>query len=285
MAGILACIADSPSAGRVVQGAAVCARAWDTSVRFVHFGTLNPEGRRRLERLIVEGAGAPAPLLELQPDPREPISSQVCALAAQDDSELVVIGALKREGAMRAVVGSTARRVARRCPCSVLLISTEGRAPSQWTQFLLGVEDSDDCVQMCQRLLSVARATGPDVEVCFAREYRSLGGVMHAPNAEHDPSDPGALHLIELKELLARLDLDGVRLRAITLPGRPGQEVARHADDAGSDLVVVRGPSAPLGVLDRLLSHPLNLLLDQLPCSALVYRPTAPARKDAAWKD
>ncbi len=285
MPGILACIADSPSAGRVIEGAALCARAWGASLRFVHFGALEADGRRRLEHLIAQGAASPSPLVELQTDPREPISSQVCALVASEDCDLVVIGALKREGAMRAVVGSTARRVARRCRCSVLLISTEGRAPAQWTQFLVSVESADEYVQMCQRLLPIARAASTDAEVCFAREYHSIARNLPTQICEADPSSPAAAHRLELGELLTRLDLTGVRPRAISLPGRPGQEIARHADDAGSDLVCVLGPSEPLGMLDRLLSHPLNLLLDQLPCSALVYRTPALSRENAAWKD
>ncbi|MCL4220641.1 MAG: universal stress protein [Phycisphaerales bacterium] len=286
MPGIIACIADSPSAGRVVQGAALCSRAWDMSVEFVHFGDLHPDSRSRLEHVIVEGMGAPATLIEHHPDPREPVSQQVCDLAMGNSADLVVIGALKREGTVRAVVGSTARRVARRCPCSVLLISTEGRAPPQWSRFLVGVERTGEYMRLCERVLCLARQVGPMAEVCFAREFRSLlGGVRSSP--EDDLTDLSANERIELGDLIAGLNTENVTTRAVTLPGRPGHEMARYADDARSDLLSVLGPAEPLGVLDRLLSHPLNLLLDQLPCSALIHRaaPASPRRKDTSCRD
>lgn len=271
---ILTCVTDSPSARRVIQCSALWAKAMELPVRFVHFGQLADAGTGRLNELIALEAGGAS--LEIVHSPR-PVADAIRELASKLHAEMIVIGALQREAAVRDLVGSTARRVARRAPCSVLLVSTSGRGAPQWSRFAIGVDFTPASKELATIVLRAARGAGAQSEVWFAYEYRGYKHDAARATAPHPPID-SSLHTAgeqyQLSSFIGALDTEGVAARAVTLPGRPGQEIARYAEDIHADLLGVMAPSRPLGALDRLLSHPIILLLDQLPCSVLLYRPT-----------
>jgi nucleotide-binding universal stress UspA family protein len=250
----------------------MCARALDMPVRFVHFGTIEQGGRTRLEQLIQESGLAGS--LEVE-EVAGQVADGISRLAAKAPASLIIMGALSREKAVRDLVGSTARRVARRAPCSVLLVSTAGRDPDEWSRFVVGVDGGSDAVALAQTVVNIARHVAPHAVVCLAHEYRSLEPQMKRPVETGMPfdasarADAGHIHLLEVMD---SMDTHGIEASMVSLPGRPGQEIARYAEDTRADFVGVVAPAKPLGVMARLLSHPIMLLLDQLPCSVLLYR-------------
>ena len=134
----LCCVTDSPSARRVVRCGVVAARALGTPVRFVHFGGLVPAAQASLSEIVVSEAST-ADALETHAA-RGRVPDAICRFAEESRAGLIVMGALERERAVRDLAGSTARRVARRAPCSVLLVSIGGRDVSQWSRFVVNVD-------------------------------------------------------------------------------------------------------------------------------------------------
>ena len=273
---ILSCITDSPSAHRILRCSAIWARAQGLPVRFVHIGDLDGGGRARLDEIIALETDAATSIEIHRPRPRAKVADAIYDLAAQTKADLVIIGALSRERAIRDLVGSTARRVARRAPCSVLLVSTTGRDAREWSRFIVGVDFSASSAELASTVLRVARTITARSEVCFAHEY---SGEPSEPGHPAGPRHPVvsavrmAAERYQLTNFIDGLDAQGVTASTAALPGRPGQEIARYAEDIRADLVGVVAPAKPLGFLDRLLSHPMNLLLDRLPCSVLLFRP------------
>ncbi len=273
MSFILSCLTDSPSARRVLRATSLCVKALQHHVRMVHVGAIDDAGRRRLNDLIAEEVGPGHQLEVIEPTDR--VGDAIVQLAQNLEATLVIMGALQREKAVRDLVGSTARLVARRAPCSVMLVSTIGADPPAWSRFIVGVEGGTSGRELATAMLAMARCAGSPAEICFALEYRGVGRHAPPPTEFQNPIDHGEFPTdepAELTALMSRLDLTGVAVRAVTLAGRPGQEIARYAEDTQADILGVVVPTRSLGFMDRLLSHPVILLLDKLPCSVLLYR-------------
>lgn len=288
MSMVLAFITDSPSAARVASATLLMGRALGLGARFVHYGSAGSASTERVRAVIddarsVQDEGAPAPVLDVRAvEPRTDRAIRACI--AELKPTLVVIGAVQRERTLRDVFGSTARRVAQRSPCSVLLVSTRGREPRVWSRLLMGVEDGPHARALGGWMLSLARACGERSTLCLAHERKELarGGeeALNPPGVVRLDAglDSGQLYGMaaerhQLADFAETLETHGVRIEAVTLPGRPGQEIARYAEDTRSDVLGLVAPARPLGVLSRLLSHPVLLVLEHLPCAVLLYRP------------
>ena len=272
MSAILTCLTDSPSALRVLRAAALCARALQIPVRAMHFGTPTPAGEARLNAMIAGEVGAVR--LEVK-SASDGVDDAICQVAAEERVAVIVMGALQREKAVRDLVGSTARRVARRAPCSVMLVSTVGNDPRAWSRFVVGVEQTAPARDLAHAVVGLARHAAPQAEVCFALEYRGIGRHAVPPNEfgnSIETAEQVTLEQYQLAKFMQEVDTRVVNTSAVTLAGRPGQEIARYAEDTNADLLGVLAPARPVGFFDRLLSHPITLLLDKLPCSVLLYR-------------
>lgn len=273
MSFILSCLTDSPSARRVLRASAIVAKALNAPVRFVHFGSLGEDGHARLNALIAEEVGADQ-AIEVK-ETQGQVAAAMIDMAREGDARMIIMGALSREKVVRDLVGSTARRVARQAHCSVMLVSTIGSDPASWSRFIVGVDSGTAGRAMADNVLAMARHAAPGAEVCFALEYRGVGRLAEAPKefgGSVDSTELAASEQYQLSSFMIDLDVHGVRATAVALAGRPGQEIARYAEDTRTDVVGVVAPNRSLGFLDRLLSHPIIMLLDRLPCSVLLYR-------------
>lgn len=223
------------------------------------------------------------PIEEVPLASRSRVAEAICQTAGDGHCDLVVIGALRREGPMRAVIGSIARRVGTQSPCSSLLVSTGSSISDEWRRFIVGIDASPVSEQLMGAMLALARAGQTAAEVCFAYEFHErghmgasvgpaegpLGASMHAAQAEY-----------RLAQIASQFDTSKMHTWAKPLAGRPGQEIARYAEDVHADLIGVMAPSRPLSTMDRWMSHPVVLLLDRLPCSVLLFKPSPSGR---AW--
>ncbi|TVQ60188.1 MAG: universal stress protein [Phycisphaerales bacterium] len=303
MSMVLAFITDSPSAARVASATLLMGRALGMRARFVHYGAEGSAGTARV-RAVIDSADASvgrrdvaddegaSPVLDVRAvEPRTDRAIHACI--AELKPTLVVIGAVQRERTLRDVFGSTARRVAQRSPCSVLLVSTRGREPGAWSRLLMGVEDGPHGRSLGGWMLHLARACGERSTLCLAHERKEL-----ARGGEEALNPPGVVRLDvgldsgqlygmaaerhQLADFAESLETQGVRIEAVTLPGRPGQEIARYAEDTRADVLGLVAPARPLGLLSRLLSHPVLLVLEHLPCAVLLYRPAASTESGVA---
>ena len=77
-----------------------------------------------------------------------------------------------------------------------------------------------------------------------------------------------------LANLLERLDLEGININAISLTGMPIREVLRYAEESSANLLALNAPARRLRFLDRFFRHPIEIVLDKLPCSLLILRTT-----------
>jgi nucleotide-binding universal stress UspA family protein len=155
-----------------------------------------------------------------------------------------------------------------------MLVSTIGRDPLHWSRFIVGIEATAAAQRLANTALRLAQQAGKDSEVCFALEYRGLGRHAAPPREFSKAAHSGELaqEQYQLSSFIDELDLRNVKSRAVALAGRPGQEIARYAEDTQADVVGVVAPNRAMGFLDRLLSHPIILMLDKLPCTVLLFR-------------
>lgn len=196
-----------------------------------------------------------------------------------EQADLLILGAIKREGLLKYYLGSVARKITRNAPCDVLLLIK----PS---------------------VNRVACATGvvnglahPKTEETIARAFYVLSnlGAQKLTIVEEIPEDSVAIKVdddrslrkstiakerIKLREnsrvqLLLNNIPDKVKetLEIIVQPifGRRGYSIGHFARVRRADLLIMNAPNR-LTIWDRLFPHDLEYILSDLPTDVLIVR-------------
>lgn len=196
-----------------------------------------------------------------------------------EQADLLILGAIKREGLLKYYIGSVARKITRNAPCDVLLLIK----PS---------------------VNRVACATGvvnglahPKTEETIARAFYVLSnlGAQKLTIVEEIPEDSVAIKVdddrslrkstiakerIKLREnsrvqLLLNNIPDKVKetLEIIVQPifGRRGYSIGHFARVRRADLLIMNAPNR-LTIWDRLFPHDLEYILSDLPTDVLIVR-------------
>jgi nucleotide-binding universal stress UspA family protein len=196
-----------------------------------------------------------------------------------EQADLLILGAIKREGLLKYYLGSVARKITRNAPCDVLLLIK----PS---------------------VNRVACATGvvnglahPKTEETIARAFYVLSnlGAQKLTIVEEIPEDSVAIKVdddrslrkstiakerIKLREnsrvqLLLNNIPDKVKepLEIIVQPifGRRGYSIGHFARVRRADLLIMNAPNK-LTIWDRLFPHDLEYILSDLPTDVLIVR-------------
>ena len=74
----------------------------------------------------------------------------------------------------------------------------------------------------------------------------------------------------KISSMLMLVDKKNMDIKVKTVSGRSGYTIAQFARHAKADLLVVNSPDHHLTIFDRIFSHDLEYVLNDLPCNILL---------------
>ena len=276
---VLVSVALSPRAGAVAAEGMRTAKLLGGRAVFLHVGPDAPQNRTALRQALAAGGAGDAPEADVLIRPGR-AHAVICSTAAELKADLIVLGALEREPTL-SLFGSVARNVARRAPCSVLLLTAPQQHPRPPRVFVVSLRMNETSAGMVRLVTDLARKQDHpalhflhEFPVTEAR-WLADGGI----GSEVRTDDYVRLRTVAEQQLLAdflsTFDLAGTDVRAEALPGHEGLEAVRYAEREQADLLMVPAPDQPLHLWDRIFQHPMELALRRLPCTMWLYRSRA----------
>jgi nucleotide-binding universal stress UspA family protein len=73
-----------------------------------------------------------------------------------------------------------------------------------------------------------------------------------------------------IREKIACCTTGGMHVVHSVLLGRPGFMIRGFAEERGVNLLVINSPDSRYGLMDRIFTHDLEYILENLPCSMLI---------------
>lgn len=199
----------------------------------------------------------------------------VCAAARAD---LLVMGALSKEGFFKYYIGSVARQIIRKLPCSVLVMPEPEMEPSPFRRIGINVNENRDPEQMAQLGIYLAQKEQSEM-LYFTKEVTKnfLSAVMSKNLSQEELQGLHEGIRREEESILAPYITQCEQLKIPSkkalLFGKSGYEIRNFALENLLDLLVIQAPEKNLGIFDRLFQHDLEYILEELPCNLLIIKP------------
>ena len=274
---VLVSVALSPRAAAVAAEGDRAAKLLGGRAVFLHAGDDSPANRAALREALAAGGVSDVPEKDILIRSGR-AAPMICAAADELKADLVVLGALEREPTLT-FFGSVARNVARKAPCSVLLLTQPRQCPQPPRAFVVSLRMNAASVGMVRIAIEFARKQ--DVrELHFLHEFSVTearwladGGIGNEVRTDDYVRLRTAAEQQLLADFLSAFDLSGHDVHAEALAGHEGLEAVRYAERRGADMLMVPAAEQPLRLWDRIFQHPMELALRQLPCTMWLYRP------------
>lgn len=190
-------------------------------------------------------------------------------------TDLLITGALEKEGLLQYYMGSVARQLSRKAQCSVLMLTEPSTEPHPFRNIVVSGGESShtaDTIALAMHLAKLEKAN--KVDIIQESEYHNIAR-LSSENKTADEVDQIKQEFIsedkeKLDEILSCTDCGSLKIERHHLEGKPGFAISNYAREHEADLLVLSSPDKKLNLLDRLFTHDIEHVLANLPCSVLI---------------
>jgi nucleotide-binding universal stress UspA family protein len=202
--------------------------------------------------------------------------SSILDSCKENNVDLLIAGAMKKENLLKFYTGSIARNLCRKAECSILLLTDRSVIRNKCKQIIASGSDHDKTEGTVRTANYFGKVLGA--------EYITIIDEID-PKATGDQADDDAqlaetaLKRKELQRkederlatLKTQLELDGtLRVSHKCIYGKAGYTIGHYASANRADLLVMNSPDSKLGIMDRVFTHDLEHVLSDLPCCLMI---------------
>ncbi|MBL9093504.1 MAG: universal stress protein [Planctomycetaceae bacterium] len=230
---------------------------------------MKKEAEAKLRRLVDQTAsGNNVHLKILQGEPY----IELIRAVRREEYDLVLAGTRGLAAWEQFLVGSTAKRLIRKCPSTVWVVKAQHAEPPKTV--LAATDFSDASRRAVLEGLSIAREAGAEFHLLHVIDSLDVPSGL----SERLPADSWLRQAIReeagerLADFVAYLDADSTRIHSHLSPGMPWQGIGRLAKHLHVDLIAM-GTVGRGGIKGLLLGNTAEKVLDTCDCNILTVKP------------
>jgi nucleotide-binding universal stress UspA family protein len=190
--------------------------------------------------------------------------------------DLLILGALQKENLFKYYVGSIARKITRKAPCSVLLLIKPSVARVTCKHIVVnGLSDNrtKETIKTsffitkklnCKKITIVEEIKQEELHVKI-NDDTSLRRANIAKERIKNREDR------RVKSILKEIDCSSLSVKTQSIFGKRGYSIGHYAKLKRADLLVMNAPTKS-GLLDRIFPHDIEYILSELPTDVLIVR-------------
>ncbi len=269
-------IALSPTAQAMLAEAGRLATHFQATLMLLHVGTEKPEAKQKIEELI-KIAGLSEEKIVLLWRTGDPVK-EIIRFSKDEKIDLLLAGALKKENLVNYYLGTVARKIMRKAPCSLMMIVKPSQESKWLKNVVVNAEDSPFIKEALQAACHWSNLE-PGARVHVVRELKLLGLALAASEqySEEEYTDSKQEMVAEevkvVEKMLDEITHDHVKINIKLLSGKSGFELSQFAMRKEADLLVMGAPSRRFSLFDRIFPHDQEYVFNDLPCNLLVIKP------------
>ncbi|WP_417603071.1 universal stress protein [Owenweeksia hongkongensis] len=271
---IATAIAKSPNLeANIFESMRVTSKLGDKLI-LIHVGKRTDEDERSFND-IIKSSDVQLGNVELVWVEGEP-ASVILEIAKAKQVDLIIAGAVPREGLLRYYMGSVARRLVRGADCSILLLTHPNKLQSTCGKVVVNGLDHPKTADTIKVAASVATRLGSrELTIVEEVDPSKIGtkvdddlSLKKANRAKQniEKNEEKRIQGI-LKEIESELSL---KVGQKCIFGKKGYTISHFTESQCADLLVMNSPDTKLGFLDRMFTHDLEYILSELPSDLLI---------------
>jgi nucleotide-binding universal stress UspA family protein len=267
-------VAFSPRLENVLAEAQILAKKFNAQLILMHVGERTRNKEHRLAELMAK-CGIDEKKTRVEWNDGEPVQTllHLCKLHIVD---LLVMGAMKKENIVRYYLGSVARKLSRTAKCSVLLLTEPKTEGTRFRKIIINSAESPKTVHTirtgayfgvknnAKSITVVTEIQREGLAMTVAAE--TTAGEAMKIRKEFTQGEAEAVHTI-----VQQVSKDhGIEINEKQIKGKPGFAVRQYAESKKADLLVINSPDIQYGLIDRIFTHNMEYIMEDLPCNVLV---------------
>jgi nucleotide-binding universal stress UspA family protein len=265
-------IAFSPTAEAMLAEAIRLANLFAAELVLIHVGHHGTEEEGKLKQLLqTVGIKSVYKIVWRQGNPVK----EILKACGEEQIDLLVAGALKREKMVNHYVGSVARAIMRKADCSVYMVNNPSINPQSIQQIVVNAEDSphvERAIALACRMAELEKSSW----VHIVRELKLLGLALTAneqtTEQEYSEYKQSLMRdeINSVEKILASIPHEKIKINIKMLSGKSGFELCKFVERKQAGLLVVGAPQRRLSFFDRFFPHDLEYVFAELPSNLLV---------------
>lgn len=194
----------------------------------------------------------------------------------KENVDLLILGAVQKENLYKYYVGSIARKLTRKAPCSVLLLIKPSikRIPAKHI-VVNGLEDTKTA-ETIKYAFNVAKSIGSK-RVTIVEEVSQAE--LHVKVSDDKTLRKATITKERLKQredtrvnnILEGINTENIIVKTQSIFGRRGYSIGHYARVKRADLLVMNAPTKT-SILDRIFPHDIEYILSELPTDVLIVK-------------
>ena len=189
--------------------------------------------------------------------------------------DLLILRAKRREKGLSYYLGSVVRGLSRAAKCSLLLLTEPQVSGTSFRKIIVNGVQNPKTIPTIQTVNYFATHVGAR-EIIVVTESDQQGVAMamaYDSTATQTTLVKERLSSQEAQQLHELVSLCGpceIKVSEKIVTGRPRYAIRQYAEQANADLLVINSPDAKYGLIDRIFTHGMEYILENLPCNLLI---------------
>ena len=196
--------------------------------------------------------------------------------ATDENIDLLILGAIQRENLLKYYVGSIARKITRKAPCSVLLLIKPSvvRVPCKHI-VVNGLKDdrTEETIKtafVVSKYLKSSKITIVE-EVSQSELHVKVNDDTTLRKANITKERLKNREDQRVRHILENIDSQNITVKTQSIFGTRGYSIGHYARVKRADLLIMNAPNK-LGFFDRIFPHDIEYILSELPTDVLIVK-------------
>lgn len=263
----------SPRLAGLLGEARCLAATFGARLLLIHIGERTADKEALLRQTMAE-AGLDDPEIPVFWRDGEPVS-RLLETCKDNTVDLLLLGARRRENMLRYYLGSVARGLSRAAKCSLLLLTEPQPSGSSFAKIVVSGVVNPKTVHTMNTAVYLARELGgkemtvvtesdqPGLAMAVAEDSRVGEGMRFKDQFTGEA-------VAQTHALVCLCSPGEIRIREKVVHGRSGYAIRQYAEHEHADLLVLNSPDSKYGLIDRIFTHGMEYILEDLPCNMLI---------------
>lgn len=267
-------IAFSPRMEAILAEAKILADAFNAQLLLMHIGDRTRTKESRLDE-VMRKLGINEKKTRVIWHEGDPVATllELCKLNIVD---LLIVGAMQKENVLRYYLGSVARKISRKAKCSVLLLTNPAKEGSTFRKIMVNGVENPKTVHTINTAVYFAKHMKAK-SITVATEVNQQGLAMAMAN-ESTAGEASKLKKEFSEEELSKVhdivtnvsQREGIEIAEKQIKGKPGYAIRQYAESKKADLLVINSPDVKYGIIDRIFTHDMEYILEDIPTNVLI---------------